>query len=220
MHQVLILVEGYTEERFVKTVLAPYLLDLQINMIPTIITTRRVMAGSNYKGGLLSFAQLERELRFLFHSSNTMLFTTFIDYYGLPPDFPGLDTAISDPYQRVEYIEKEFGEALGNSRFLPFVMLHEFEAFCFVDPSVTAEFMEREEKASELTATSHQASGPEKINQQPETHPAQRIKASFPLYDKVIDGVAIAELIGVDKLRDACPHFKSWLDQIVEQSQS
>ncbi|MXZ41719.1 MAG: DUF4276 family protein [Caldilineaceae bacterium SB0666_bin_21] len=217
MHQVLILVEGYTEERFVKTVLVPYLLDFQINMIPTIITTKRVITGSNYKGGLLSFAQLERELKLLFHSSNTILFTTFIDYYGLPTDFPGLDTAASDPYQRVKHVERELSEALGDPRFLPFVMLHEFEAFCFVDP---AEFMECEEKASELAVASLQASGPEKINQQPATHPAQRIESSFPSYDKVIDGVAIAELIGVDKLRDACPHFRKWLDQVVGQAKA
>lgn len=38
MKRVPILVEGQTEEQFIKTVLAPYLWQYQVTMIPTVIT--------------------------------------------------------------------------------------------------------------------------------------------------------------------------------------
>ena len=58
MKRVLILVEGQTEEQFIKTVLAPYLWQYQVIMIPTVITTKRVLSGSDHKGGLLRFRHL------------------------------------------------------------------------------------------------------------------------------------------------------------------
>lgn len=219
MKRVLILVEGQTEERFVKAVLAPYLSQFQFVMVPTVITTKRVISGPNHKGGFLKFMHLEQDLQYLFRDSNAVLFTTFIDYYGLPSDFPGLKTAsFADPYKRVQHVEQALFDTFNNHRFLPFVMLHEFEAFCFVDPCVTAEFMDSVDKAVMLTEACSHASGPEKINQGPDTNPASRMKSAFPLYSKVNDGVDITELIGVDKLRDACPHFNHWLSQIVDQA--
>jgi hypothetical protein len=219
MKRVLILVEGQTEEQFIKTVLAPYLWQYQVAMMPTVITTKRMLSGSDHKGGLLRFTHLRQDMQRLFGDSNAVLFTTFIDYYGLPSDFPGIETATSpDPYKRVEHLEQMLGEFFGNRRFLPFLMLHEFEAFCFVDPCFTAQVMGSVEKAAGLSSACRHASGPEKINQGSKTHPARRLEAVFPGYSKVIDGVDIAARIGVEKLRMACPHFNEWLDRVIGQA--
>ncbi len=52
MKKVLILVEGQTEETFVKQVLSPYLNRFDIFIIPTIIVTKRVKIGADFKGGV------------------------------------------------------------------------------------------------------------------------------------------------------------------------
>lgn len=221
MKRVLILVEGQTEEQFIKTVLAPYLWQYQVIMIPTIITTKRVLSGSDHKGGLLRFRHLRQDLQRLFSDSNAALFTTFIDYYGLPSDYPGMMSVTSpDPYKRVEHLEQVLCQTFNNERFLPFIMLHEFESFCFVDPYLTAKVMDSVEKAADLSSACRHASGPEKINQGSDSHPSHRIKSAFPHYNKVIDGVDITTLIGLDKLRSVCPHFNRWLDQVVDHATS
>jgi hypothetical protein len=48
MRKVLILVEGQTEERFVKDVLQPYLWDIGVHPEPKIATTKRVKLGGHF----------------------------------------------------------------------------------------------------------------------------------------------------------------------------
>ena len=52
---------------------------------------------------------------------------------------------------------------------------------------------------------------PEDINDNPETVPSKRIFKLFPEYDKVADGPIIAQRIGMEVLRDECPHFNDWV---------
>jgi len=68
--RVFILVEGQTEERFVKDVLAPNLQTQKIFLIPTILATKRVKDGPNFKGGITSFGKIERDLRRLLASAS------------------------------------------------------------------------------------------------------------------------------------------------------
>lgn len=49
MKRGLILVEGPTEERFIKDVLSPHLLNRQFALIPTVIPTKRVFDGASFK---------------------------------------------------------------------------------------------------------------------------------------------------------------------------
>lgn len=61
--------------------------------------------------------------------------TTLIDYYGLPADFPGVSTLPdASPHQKVAHLEQAFAQDIGDARFLPYLMLHGFEAFLFVQP--------------------------------------------------------------------------------------
>ncbi len=55
MRKVLILVEGQTEERFVKDVLQPYLWRVGVHAEPKIATTKRVKFGAHFKGGITDF---------------------------------------------------------------------------------------------------------------------------------------------------------------------
>ncbi|MCP4022163.1 MAG: DUF4276 family protein [Desulfobacteraceae bacterium] len=55
MKKVLVLVEGPTEEAFVRHILQNHLMDYKVMIIPTIVTTKRVKSGPNFKGGIVSY---------------------------------------------------------------------------------------------------------------------------------------------------------------------
>ncbi|MBI2947679.1 MAG: hypothetical protein HYY23_08525 [Verrucomicrobia bacterium] len=55
--RVLILVEGQTEERFVKDVLGPAFFHQELFFRATILVTKRVKDGPNFKGGVTNFSK-------------------------------------------------------------------------------------------------------------------------------------------------------------------
>ena len=89
MDRVLILVEGQTEERFIKSILQPHLSAFGVHVEPKIVTTKRVKSGPDFKGGITNFGKVENDIRLLLGDTNAALITTMLDYYGLPSDFPG-----------------------------------------------------------------------------------------------------------------------------------
>lgn len=137
MRNALILVEGQTEERFVKDVLNRSF-DGCMWFNPTILTTKVVKDGPNFKGGVTSYGKFRNDLRGLLQGSGGGLVTTLIDYYGLPSDFPGMATRTSfrSAVERVRHIESAIAQDFGRpGNFVPFISLHETEAWLFVDPA-------------------------------------------------------------------------------------
>jgi hypothetical protein len=75
----LILVEGQTEERFIKDVLGPYVhAAADLWLVPTILVTKRVKDGPNFKGGITSYGQVKRDLERLLRDSNADVVTSLI----------------------------------------------------------------------------------------------------------------------------------------------
>ena len=103
----LILVEVQTEERFVKDIVAPFFAPKRLFVIPTLLVTKRVKSGPNFKGGVTSFANFERELRLLLNDSDAACVTTLLDYYGLPEDFPGMSFALSENHKLVPTLQRQ-----------------------------------------------------------------------------------------------------------------
>jgi len=52
---------------------------------------------------------------------------------------------------------------------------------------------------------------PEHINDGENTAPSKRLNALYSHYDKVLHGSLISEAIGLNKLRQECPHFDKWV---------
>jgi hypothetical protein len=178
----LILVEGQTEERFVKDVLAPALWPHGLFIFPTILVTKRVKSGPNFKGGVTNFAKFQNDARHLLNSSAGALVTTLLDYYGLPPDFPGMNTRPNGPpRQRVSHVEQAIWQHFGSPRhFIPFLALHEFEAWLFSSPDVLPGMMEEwMSRQGEFAAIRAEVSTPEEIDERPEHAPSKRIAALF-----------------------------------------
>jgi hypothetical protein len=135
MKRVLVLVEGQTEERFVKDVLRPHFWEREIDVTPKIATTKRVKRGPDFKGGITDYQKVENDVRRLLSDTDAAAVTTFIDYYGLPSDFPGMTSRPSaNPIPRAVHIETTWASRIAHERFHPYLMVHEFEALLFSKP--------------------------------------------------------------------------------------
>lgn len=217
MKRVLVLVEGQTEERFVRRLLAPHLQAQGIAAIPTIVVTKRAKGGQRFKGGVLAYQQVRGDLLRLLGDTNAIAVTTMLDYYGLPDDFPGRGTLTPEirmPEARARHVEDELARDLADRRLVPYVSLHEFEALLFSEPEkFDGQFPGR--RGGRLVAEIRGSfSSPEEINDGRDTHPAARLLKLFPDYHKATVGPILAERIGLGKMRAECPHFNSWVSRL------
>ncbi|MEZ4710294.1 MAG: DUF4276 family protein [Caldilineaceae bacterium] len=147
-------------------------------------------------------------------------FTTMIDFYGLPTNFPGFQAAMStqDPYRQIEILEQHFRDDIKDLRFTPYIQLHEFEALLFADISqLDWEFLEHQKPIDDLKEVlTHFHDNPEYIDNGPHTAPSKRIIEKIPEYKgrKSSVGPVVAQKIGLSVLRSRCLHFHQWLLQL------
>ena len=212
MTRVLILVEGYTEELFVKNILAPYLLPRNVFPRATIIPTSKVADGPNFKGGSVSFGKVSPLLKRLLHDRDAALITTCFDFYGLRKDFPKPERGSC--FEKIAELEAWVKQQFNDARLNPYFFLHEFEAMMFVRPQVLAEQTSSEKILPALQEIKLQCSSPEEINDHPDTAPSRRIKALIPGYRKTAHGLSIIENVGLAVIRAECPHFNQWLTKL------
>jgi len=214
--RVLILVEGQTEERFIKDVLAPYFYPMNLFFYPTLLVTKRVKVGPNFKGGVTNFAKFENDLIRLLNGAGDALVTTMIDYYGLPKDFPGMNTRPKGtPLERVEHVEEEIHKHFGKSGNLRiFLVLHEFEAWLFSTTEDLPRVMTDPGKQQQFAAVRDEFKTPEEINERPDFAPSKRIESLFPAFRKTFHGLTTAARIGLDRIRKECAHFNWWIEHL------
>lgn len=202
--------EGATEEGFVRTVLAPHL--RQRSVFPV---AKRATQG----GGAVKFQTLKRVIQQSVGNSRSHQFTTTMyDLYALP-EFPGNERRPGEStIDRVLRIESKMAQGLPNPRFIPYIQVHEFEALILADvESIERAFPEGDakdvpERLRDLIGTTP----PEEVNDGRETAPSKRIIRAFPGYERVksIDGPRIVASIGIERLRERCPHFGSWITRL------
>jgi hypothetical protein len=211
MKIVFIYVEGPTEERFIKTVLQPHLLSLGIY----------VQVFTCY-GAIKYQSQLRKFILQKANETGIDLVSTMFDFYKLPKDFPGKrNLPMGTCYDRVAHLEKAFVEDISHTKFVPYIMLHEFEALLFSSPAEIAQAFPDKDESHELQKikTAHH-NNPEEINDDEMTAPSKRIKKIYPSYDKVLQGPAIIQQIGLDLIRTECPHFNEWLRKLESLGQA
>lgn len=205
-----VLCEGETEKRFVARVMKPHLKSLGIFARSQTLLPR--------SGGVVSWERLRKASQIELGQLRSHQFvTTMIDLYELPTDDPGLERRSGEsPEARVERIEREMASALPSPQFIPYVLLHEFEALLFVDlDALPSHFTDGE--ADDASARLRRALGsarPEEVNDGEWTAPSKRILQELPSFTKAIDGPLIAARIGLPRLRAACPHFDTWVGRL------
>lgn len=211
-----ILVEGQTEETFVKEMLSPHLWQYGIYPTVTMVCTRKERNVRRDRGGFSSYYQIKRDITRLCKDTDVVAITTLFDFYGFPSNSPGMDTLpVSDCYTQVNHIEAHFKTDIGDHRFIPFIMLHEFETILFCDPEkLKYSFPNQKSKIQKIVNISGQFDSPELINNSRETAPSKRILQIFDDYDKVLHGCTTALEIGMDTIRNQCSHFNDWLSRL------
>jgi len=216
MRRVLILVEGQTEERFVKDVLQAHLWNLAIHPEPKIVTTKRVKRGPQFKGGVSNFRKVQDDLQRLLGDTDAALITTMIDYYGLPDDFPGKQQLQGgNSYERAKELEAALERHFNaGPKFLAYLMIHEFEALLFSSPGVLAQVMNEPSATVQLQRIRDSFPTPEDINDDPMTKPSARVSYRFPGYQKVLHGPNTISRIGLATIRRECAHFNEWVSRL------
>lgn len=214
MTRLLVLTEGQSEDIFVRTVLAPHLQQQK----------NAVFVDSILLAGVVPWSKIAKKLRPLLHEKNSWV-TTLLDFYGFPKDMPGYEICktTSHPKEQVALLQKQLAknvtETFKHARFIPFLSLHEFEAWLFCDPEkVASHFAENEAQRLNIFNAIDQAvkdSGePERINSHKDTHPKAHLKSIIPTYKETSDGPILMKKIGLSTIRQYCPHFAAWLSQL------
>lgn len=214
--EVIVIVEGKTEQIFIETVLAPYLAPKNIFMTATQISK------PGQKGGDVKFSRAERDIGlFLKQRSNTFV-TQFFDYYGLK-EWPNLHNITTQTHAEIaqllnnttlEQIVQRYGSYQAGNRFIPYIAMHEFESLLFSDEKILANALSVD--INVINNIIDENGEPEKINNSRETAPSKRLnslKASGE-FKKTVEGIAIAKQIGIEKMRQRCHLFNEWLDKI------
>lgn len=222
MARLYLFVEGQTEQTFATNVLGQHLSNVGVHIQAAILIAHATKKGIVHRGGGRKYIPMKNDILKLLaqEKSQDVFFTTMIDLYAISAEFPGLDEAEKLrhlPDKRVEALERAFAEDIGDKRFIPYIQLHEYEAYLFSDPEQFGFFYEHNEKAIlELKAIADGKTTPELINDGQHSAPSKRIIAKFPDYKdaKSFVGPQVAKLIGLDVIRNKCPHFEAWLSRL------
>ena len=214
-----VIAEGQTEQNFVKRILAPHLALLNITAFARcVLTSKDKGAAKEYRGGVPNYGKAKNDIQTWLREDRRGkdYFTTMFDLYGLPKDFPGYSEANTktDPYEKIKILENCMAENIRDSRFIPYIQLHEFEALILAAPQqLDWEYLEHDRQIKALLSMVGKQN-PELINDGPETAPSKRILKEIPAYNKATAGPAVAEKIGLPTLRAKCPHFNEWLSKL------
>ena len=219
MTRLLIHVEGETEETFVNEVLRDDLMAKGYHSVGA-----RILGSSRQRGGVGKWLDVRTEIRNHLLADPGCAATTMVDYYGLPQNWPGRAPARAlrtvDQKGRCvqDAVKKDLVKAMGSrfasNRFVPFVVMHEFEGLLFSDCVAFSQGINRPDLAIRFRKIRENFATPEDINDSPNTAPSKRIEALVKGYQKPLLGVLAALEIGLDRIRTACPHFDGWMKQL------
>lgn len=223
MTRLLVHVEGETEEAFVNDVLSEHLYRLGY----TVVSARMMGAAQQRirRGGIVSWEIARQRIWNHLKEDPECVSSTMVDYYGMPNDWPGRSNAsvgILSPSEKARVIEdtlledvrREMGKDFNPNRFVPYVMMHEFEAMMFSDCEAFGNAVGRSDLGYSFQAIRDEFDSPEEIDDSPDTAPSKRIEALLPAYQKLIMGVQAVQSIGLDAIRRECPHFRNWLERL------
>lgn len=207
-----VLCEGPTEQYFVTQTLAPHLRPLNV-----FATGQPLVPGA---GGVVPYAKLRKAIKDDVGRSRAHEYvTTMIDLYKLGR-YPGNEKRPGEsPVDRVTRIENAMLEGLPSPRFIPYIQLHEFEALVLVDPDELPSQFPGNRDAKDAPSKLRKSIGstpPEDVDDGEQTAPSKRIIDVLPAYKKAKKraGPIITSTIGIQRLRDACPHFHAWITKL------
>ena len=224
--RLLVHVEGQTEETFVNEILRR-----ELSKHGYISVDARLMGNArkrSERGGIASWTAVRRDILRHLKNDRYAISTTMVDYYGMPQSggrgWPGRAKSVSlSSHERAQHIEtcladdikEQMGRNFDLARFIPFVMMHEFEALLFSDCASFVKAIGRPELLHHFQNIRQSFDNPEEIDDSKATAPSKRIMDVVPEYEKPLYGVLSALDIGLDAMLASCPHFSSWWDRLI-----
>jgi hypothetical protein len=214
MSEVIVLVEGKTEQDFIQALLVPHLAFKGVYLTPI------QLSKPGKKGGDVRFDRAKNDIRLHLRQREDTFVTLMVDFYGIA-EWPGYDDVKLKNGSKekskafcentTDAVNELFeGENYRSERFIPYVSMHEFEALLFSDIPVLAK-----ELGAHLSSFDEISQlNPEEINQSPDTAPSKRLEQATKGYHKIAKGVAIAKAIGLAKMREQCPLFNDWVSSL------
>jgi Domain of unknown function (DUF4276) len=222
MSRLLVHVEGETEETFVNEILRSHLYTKGYSQV-----SARIVGNARLRqrrGGIRGWDSVKKDIVRHLRSDGTTYSTTMVDYYALPQSglgaWPGRAEAGTLPTSlkaiTVEEalnvdIQAEMGTAFFPNRFVPFVMIHEFEGLLFSNCSAFSQAIGKPELEPALQRVRDEFESPEDINDSPISAPSKRVQRLIPNYEKPLMGTLAVIEIGLERIRKECPHFDQWL---------
>ena len=222
--QIVFYVEGYTEVEFVNEIIGPHLSDFDIIWHKPILVSNSVRKDRAARGGVRSYGPIRKDLERLLaqYRGAGFVFTTILDYYGLPEDFPLRNVplpGVVTPLDKVRAVENAWRDDIADDRFLPNLLLHEYETLILARPeSLLAAYPEARQAINDLQEDISGFRNPEDINDNPVTAPSKRIIRALDAYniryDKVTGGALAVLELGLNTIRKECPKFDAWLKKL------
>ncbi len=224
MRNLYFIVEGETEEEFVKRLLMPYLYGRGLAChIQAILI---YMSGGGH--GHNNTEHFLNTIEPVLYEKGEPVITSLLDFFRFPCKQPAFVACAAQPTAvgQVACLQAALFAAVQQIRpypfFIPYIQLHEFEALLFAD-DVGHELHDPGIRAA-VAAVIADFPSPEEINSRPEYAPSKRLETIYNAhnqrYRKVADAVDVVELIGMDRLLDRCPQFKAWVERLIVAVQS
>lgn len=230
MSRLLIHVEGETEEAFVNEVLASHLYGCGYTKV-----SARLVGNARQRdrrGGIRAWSTVRKDILHHLKEDAGCLSTTMVDFYALPQTgekaWPGraeaAQLAFAEKAGAVESalladICSEMGGGFDKNRFVPYVMMHEFEGLLFSDATRFGHGIGRPDLSPKFQAIRDEFATPEEINDSPFTAPSKRIINLVPSYEKSLMGTLAVLEIGLDAIRQECPFFRDWIERLEQWPQ-
>ena len=215
-----IIVEGPTEQTFVRDILNPELSHQGIYLYP------RLIGKPGHKGGDINFNRAQKDIKLFLKQRCDTYVSTMFDYFRIDVNWPGredVDTKIRGGAKLTACDKAKVLEAAMlakltttlpklniTTRFIPYIEMHEFEALLFSNAEILAEKAQIDLKKIQNILADYNT--PEEINDN--KAPSKRLEALKQDYRKVVMGRAISRAIGIQTIRQQCPHFDFWLTKL------
>lgn len=222
MKHLYIIVEGPTELEFINKILIPFFnskgITSHIQGIPI------TMSGGGH--GFNNIKHFANTIKPVLNYNNEPIITTLIDYFKLNsetklPGFLECSEKLSADI-KIECLENKLNDIVQQIRtynhFIPYIQKHEMETLMFANPE-DGFSLENVKIKNAVLEICKQYTNIEDINGSEIGAPSKRLEAIYrsnnKTYEKIIDGIDIAELTGIEKIIEKCPRFRNWTENLI-----